>query len=163
MRSQAATYVDSSEVLRSIVSRAGRGSASQDDLADFQRALTDRYRPNFVDEPALTSSNFEMRQGDEEPLFAYHTRVVSLLRRAGGKDKPSGDEAPLSPSEKYILNDFIQRFITASARHNRSENFRTIDIGGSLALQGHIHGFDESVRVRISPLVDGLEGPLQFG
>ncbi|KAG6020126.1 hypothetical protein E4U40_006387 [Claviceps sp. LM458 group G5] len=98
-----------------IVSRAGRDSATPEDLADFQRALTDRYHPNFVDEPTLTSSNFEMCQGDDEPLCAYHTRVVSLLRQAGGRDKPSGDDTPLSTSEKYILNDFIQRFIQGLA------------------------------------------------
>ncbi|KAG6284292.1 hypothetical protein E4U09_008065 [Claviceps aff. purpurea] len=109
LEGQAATYVDSSELLRSIVSRASHGSATQDDLADFRRALTDRYHPNFVDEPALTSSNFEMRQGADEPLFAYHTRVVGLLRRAGGKDAPSGDDTPLSIAEKYILNVLSNR------------------------------------------------------
>ncbi|KAG6054265.1 hypothetical protein E4U32_007030 [Claviceps aff. humidiphila group G2b] len=110
LEGQAATYVDTcSELLRSIGSRASRSSATQDhdDLADFRRALTDRYHPLFVDEPArITSSNFEMRQDDDEPLFAYHT---------GGKDKPSGDDTPLFPSEKYILNDFIQRFIQGLA------------------------------------------------
>ncbi|KAG5956434.1 hypothetical protein E4U57_002623 [Claviceps arundinis] len=48
-------------------------------------------------------------------LFSIIIRVVSLLRRAGGKDKPSDDDTPLFPSEKYILNDFIQRFIQGLA------------------------------------------------
>ncbi|KAG5950276.1 hypothetical protein E4U58_001717, partial [Claviceps cyperi] len=56
-----------------------------------------------------------MRQGADEPLFAYHTRVVGLLRRAGGKDTPSGDDTPLSVSEKYILNDFVRRFVQGLA------------------------------------------------
>ncbi|KAG6053559.1 hypothetical protein E4U17_004595 [Claviceps sp. LM77 group G4] len=78
--------------LRAIVSRAGRGSATPEDLAEFhfQRSLIDeRYHPNFVDEPPLTSSNFELCQGDDEPLIAYHTKVAGFLRRAGGNDKPS--------------------------------------------------------------------------
>ncbi|KAG6106682.1 hypothetical protein E4U31_000665 [Claviceps sp. LM219 group G6] len=71
--------------------------------------LTDRYPPNFVHQLQLRNVS------DDEPLFDYHTLVVSLLRRAGEKDKPSGDDTPFSPSEKYILNDFIQRFIQGLA------------------------------------------------
>ncbi|KAG6033206.1 hypothetical protein E4U19_006771 [Claviceps sp. Clav32 group G5] len=104
-------YFVSCEHIRAIVSRAGRGSATPEDLVDFQRSLTERYHPDFVDETALTGSNFELRHGNDEPLIAYHSKVLSMLRRAGGRDRPTAGDNPLSPSENYILNDVIQRFI----------------------------------------------------
>ncbi|KAG6025534.1 hypothetical protein E4U19_003106, partial [Claviceps sp. Clav32 group G5] len=142
LEGQAATYVDSSEVLRAIVSRAGRDSATPEDLADFQRALTDRYHPNFVDEPALTSSNFEMCQGDDEPLFSYHTRVVSLLRRAGGRDKPSGDDTGISSClERHCSGQFGLRMLDAASLANSLEGRLQGVSSEDILIDGFLQGF----------------------
>ncbi|KAG5967533.1 hypothetical protein E4U57_000691 [Claviceps arundinis] len=87
----AATFVDSSEVLRHIVQQAHQGLATPSDLVTFQRV--------------------ELQQDYDEPLAAYHSRVVNTLQRAGGRDKPLSNAEPLTSLEINTLRDYINRFV----------------------------------------------------
>ncbi|KAG6165439.1 hypothetical protein E4U51_004356, partial [Claviceps purpurea] len=107
----AATYVDSSAHLKSIVSLASQGAATQSDLATFQRCLKDRYCPTVVDVQPDYFTSVEFRQSYDEPLAAYHSRVINTLQRAGGRDRPLNNADPLSPLETTTLRDYVNRFV----------------------------------------------------
>ncbi|KAG6118106.1 hypothetical protein E4U13_000508 [Claviceps humidiphila] len=82
----AVIYMNSSENLRHIVRHADQGLATQTDLVIFQRFLTHRYCPTVVDIQPDYYPSVEFYQ--DEPLVAYHSRVLTTLHRAGGRDKP---------------------------------------------------------------------------
>ncbi|KAG5961197.1 hypothetical protein E4U56_003959 [Claviceps arundinis] len=107
----AATFVDSSEVLRHIVQQAHQGLATPSDLVTFQRYLKDRYRPTVVDIKPDFFISVELQQDYDEPLAAYHSRVVNTLQRAGGRDKPLSNAEPLTSLETNTLRDYINRFV----------------------------------------------------
>ncbi|KAG6025401.1 hypothetical protein E4U19_003209 [Claviceps sp. Clav32 group G5] len=110
----AATFVESSENLRHIVQQAHQGLATPPDLVTFQRYLKDRYRPIVVDVKPDFFMSVELQQDYDEPLTAYHSRVVNTLQRAGGRDKPLSNAEPLSSLETNTLRDYI-KLSTASS------------------------------------------------
>ncbi|KAG6106093.1 hypothetical protein E4U31_001026 [Claviceps sp. LM219 group G6] len=77
------------------------------DLVTFQRYLKDWYRPTVVDVQPDFFMSVELQQDYDEPLAAYHSRVVNTLQRAGGRDKPLNNAEPLSSLETNILRDYI--------------------------------------------------------
>ncbi|KAG5926846.1 hypothetical protein E4U60_000330 [Claviceps pazoutovae] len=82
------------------------------DLVVLQDALTDRFTVHLVGEKIPVGTNVEIRQRDDEPLDAYHSRVLTVLRRAGGRDKPlTPENTPLTPLEVHTLEGFIHRFV----------------------------------------------------
>ncbi|KAG5995321.1 hypothetical protein E4U52_000134 [Claviceps spartinae] len=72
--------------LRHIVRHADQGLATRTDLVIFQRFLTNRYCPTVVDIQPDYYPSVEFYQ--DEPLAAYHSRVLTTLHRAGGRNKP---------------------------------------------------------------------------
>ncbi|KAG6196296.1 hypothetical protein E4U35_007993 [Claviceps purpurea] len=107
----AAAFSDSSDKLRTIVSRAEEGIATSEDLETIQRTLSERFPPTFVEEEIEPRTNIQLEQAADEVLAAYYARVNRVLRRAGGRDKPVTASNPLSVLENHTLQDFVCRFI----------------------------------------------------
>ncbi|KAG6223011.1 hypothetical protein E4U22_000884 [Claviceps purpurea] len=103
----AATYVDSSENLRHI------------------RFLTDRYCPTVVEIQPDYYPNVDFYQEYDEPLTVNHSRALTTLHIAGGRDKPLSTTDSLSPLESHTFRDFVNRFVRglydkASCQHLQS-------------------------------------------
>ncbi|KAG5943880.1 hypothetical protein E4U59_007838 [Claviceps monticola] len=90
---------------------ADQGLATPTDLAIFQRFLTDQYCPAVVEIQPDYYPSVEFYQEYDEPLAAYHSRVLATLHRAGGRDKPLSTTDSLSPLESHTLRDFVNRFV----------------------------------------------------
>ncbi|KAG5925048.1 hypothetical protein E4U61_003737 [Claviceps capensis] len=91
--------------------RADQGLATPTDLAIFQRFLTDQYCPTVVEIQPDYYPSVEFYQEYDEPLAAYHSRVLTTLHRAGGRDEPLSTTDSLSPLESHTLRDFVNRFV----------------------------------------------------
>ncbi|KAG6303786.1 hypothetical protein E4U09_004849, partial [Claviceps aff. purpurea] len=89
----AATYVDSSENLRHI------------------RFLTGRYCPTVVETQPDYYPSVEFYQEHDEPLTVNHSRALTTLHIAGGRDKPLSTTDSLSPLESHTFRDFVNRFV----------------------------------------------------
>ncbi|KAG6141145.1 hypothetical protein E4U38_006960 [Claviceps purpurea] len=112
LKGEALAFLNSSPHLQDIIDRADRYVASSEDLVALQNALTDRFTVHLVGEKIPVGTNVEIRQHDDEPLDAYHSRVLRVLRRAGGRDKPLAPEVtPLTQLEAHTLECFIHRFV----------------------------------------------------
>ncbi|KAG6193393.1 hypothetical protein E4U50_000980 [Claviceps purpurea] len=112
LKGEALAFLNSSPHLQDIIDRADRYVASSEDLVALQNALTDRFTVHLVGEKIPVGTNVEIRQHDDEPLDAYHSRVLRVLRRAGGRDKPLTPEVtPLTQLEAHTLECFIHRFV----------------------------------------------------
>ncbi|KAG6087670.1 hypothetical protein E4U31_000409, partial [Claviceps sp. LM219 group G6] len=107
----AAAFSDSSDRIRTIVSRAEEGTATSEDLETIRHALRERFPPTFVEEEIESRTNTQLQQAADEVLAAYYARVHRVLRRAGGRDKPVTASNPLSVLENHTLQDFVCRFI----------------------------------------------------
>ncbi|KAG6191895.1 hypothetical protein E4U10_004358, partial [Claviceps purpurea] len=86
----------------------------------FVRAINmslERAAATYVDSSAHLKSipdyftSVEFRQSYDEPLAAYHSRVINTLQRAGGRDRPLNNADPLSPLETTTLRDYVNRFV----------------------------------------------------
>lgn len=105
-----ATFIDSTEKLRTIVATAETSMATQLDLTCVLDALRERFPPTITDENTHTAVPGPLMQIPNEPLAAYYSRAVTTVRQSGSRDTGLGGP-PLSPVETYILQDFVQKFI----------------------------------------------------
>ncbi|KAF7550342.1 hypothetical protein G7046_g8048 [Stylonectria norvegica] len=92
----AATFLDSSERLRSIVERGqlDENSITPADLGVVVTALREK-----------------------EPLAAYFGRALTALRRVGGRDSQATGGIPLTDLELYSLRQFVSNFVTGLYDH----------------------------------------------
>ncbi|KAG6244771.1 hypothetical protein E4U49_000923, partial [Claviceps purpurea] len=112
LEGEAVAFLKSSPQLRLVVERADAYSASSDDLLALEDALKERFAVSYENAQTLASASAEIAQNDGESLDSYLCRVLTLLRRAGGRDKPLGaDQEPLTQLEAFNLDGFIQRFV----------------------------------------------------
>ncbi|KAG6070441.1 hypothetical protein E4U15_008004, partial [Claviceps sp. LM218 group G6] len=112
LEGEAVAFLRSSPQLRLVVERADAYSASSGDLLALEDALKERFAVSYENAQTLVSASVEIAQNDGESLDSYLCRVLALLRRAGGRDKPLGaNQEPLTQLEAFNLDGFIQRFV----------------------------------------------------
>ncbi|KAG6282251.1 hypothetical protein E4U09_000729, partial [Claviceps aff. purpurea] len=112
LEGEAVAFLWSSPQLRLVVERADAYSASSGDLLELEDALKERFAVSYENAQTLASASAEIAQNDGESLDSYLCRVLALLRRAGGRDKPLGaNQEPLTQLEAFNLDEFIQRFV----------------------------------------------------
>ncbi|KAG6062442.1 hypothetical protein E4U32_002307 [Claviceps aff. humidiphila group G2b] len=75
----AATFVDSSEVLRHIVQQAHQGLATPSDLVTFQRYLKDRSRPTVVDIKPDFFISVELQQDYDDSMSLWRPITLGSL------------------------------------------------------------------------------------
>ncbi|KAG5930916.1 hypothetical protein E4U59_000725, partial [Claviceps monticola] len=111
LEGDAAVFAETSSQIRSIMSRASQGTASNTDLGDLQQAFSVKFPPAVAEKKVVTGADVVMRQTEGEHLTDYYNRVLNLYQRAGGQDKPSVSSDSLSPAELFMRQHFISRFI----------------------------------------------------
>ncbi|SLM40420.1 hypothetical protein LPUS_11218 [Lasallia pustulata] len=88
---------------------------TEDTLAQFKALFLQKYPTKTLDTPAIhfDSKIADLRQLADEPLIAYYKRMITLLSRVGGRDRPSmtATRLPaLSPLEAAMLNTVMRAF-----------------------------------------------------
>ncbi|KAG6168263.1 hypothetical protein E4U27_007869 [Claviceps purpurea] len=112
LEGEAVAFVKTSPQLRLVVERADAYAASSVDLLALEDALKERFAVSYENTQTLASASAEITQNDGESLDSYLCRVLTVLRRAGGRDKPLGtSHEPLTQLEAFTLDGFIQRFV----------------------------------------------------
>ncbi|KAG5968421.1 hypothetical protein E4U56_000368 [Claviceps arundinis] len=113
LEGEAVAFLRSSPQLMLVVERANAYlSASSGDFLALEDALKERFAVSYKTAQTFASASAEIAQNDGESLDSYLCRVLALLRRAGGRDKPLGDnQEPLTQLKAFNLDGFIQRFV----------------------------------------------------
>ncbi|KAG6018532.1 hypothetical protein E4U40_000190, partial [Claviceps sp. LM458 group G5] len=107
----AAVFAETSIQIRSIMSRASEGAASDKDLEDLQRTFSSRYPPAAEKKETVIWADIDVRQAEGENLAGYFNRVLNFYQCAGGQEKSTTSSESLSPSERFMLHQFISKFI----------------------------------------------------
>ncbi|KAG5936984.1 hypothetical protein E4U59_004665 [Claviceps monticola] len=107
----AAVFAETSFQIRSIMSRASKGVASDKDLEDLQRTFSVRYPPAAEEKRTIIWPDIDVHQAKGENLTGYFNRVLNFYQRAGGQEKSTTSLESLSPSELFMLHQFISKFI----------------------------------------------------
>ncbi|CCE32186.1 uncharacterized protein CPUR_06046 [Claviceps purpurea 20.1] len=107
----AAVFAETSFRIRSIMSQASKGVASDKDLEDLQRTFSVRYPPAAEEKKTVVWANIDVRQAQGEDLTGYFNRVLNFYQRAGGQQKSTTSLESLSPPERFMLHHFISKFI----------------------------------------------------
>ncbi|KAG6247853.1 hypothetical protein E4U49_000274 [Claviceps purpurea] len=111
LEGDAAVFAETSSQIRSIMSRASQGTASNTDLGDLQQAFSVKFPPAVAEKKVAIGADVDVRQTEGEHLTDYYNRVLNLYQRAGGQDKPLPPSTSLSPAELFMRQHFISRFI----------------------------------------------------
>ncbi|KAG6119523.1 hypothetical protein E4U12_001154 [Claviceps purpurea] len=107
----AAVFAETSFQIRSIMSQASKGVASDKDLDDLQRTFSVRYPPAAEEKKTVIWADIDVRQAEGEDLTGYFNRVLNVYQRAGGQEKSTTSLKSLSPPERFMLHHFISKFI----------------------------------------------------
>ncbi|KAG5950635.1 hypothetical protein E4U58_001528 [Claviceps cyperi] len=107
----AAVFAETSFQIRSIMSRASKGVASDKDLEDLRRTFSVRYPPAAEEKRTIIWPDIDVHQAKGEDLTGYFNRVLNFYQRAGGQEKSTTSLESLSPSELFMLHQFISKFI----------------------------------------------------
>lgn len=114
---EAATFLDSSSIVRVALDRAQQNVATSADLQTVETALKDQFPAKLIDnlnDRPVADMN-DLSQQEDEPLAAYYTRAVTLLRRMGARDLPRDPAAnlisPMTPLEMNMLQTLIAKFV----------------------------------------------------
>ncbi|KAG6175486.1 hypothetical protein E4U36_000469 [Claviceps purpurea] len=107
----AAVFAETSFQVRSIMSQASKGVASDKDLDDLQRTFSVRYPPAAEEKKTVIWADIDVRQAEGEDLTGYFNRVLNFYQRAGGQQKSTTSLESLSPPELFMLHQFISKFI----------------------------------------------------
>ncbi|KAG5952053.1 hypothetical protein E4U57_006420 [Claviceps arundinis] len=107
----AAVFAETSFQVRSIMSQASKGIASDEDLENLQRTFSVRYPPAAEEKKTVIWADIDVRQAEGENLTGYFNRVLNFYQRAGGQEKSTTSSESLSPSELFMLQQFISKFI----------------------------------------------------
>ncbi|KAG6124347.1 hypothetical protein E4U28_001588 [Claviceps purpurea] len=97
----AAVFAETSFQIRSIMSQASKGVASDKDLEDLQRTFS----------KTVVWADIDVCQAQSEDLTGYFNRVLNFYQRAGGQQKSTTSLESLSPPERFMLHHFISKFI----------------------------------------------------
>ncbi|KAG6063981.1 hypothetical protein E4U16_000765 [Claviceps sp. LM84 group G4] len=107
----AAVFAETSFQVRSIMSQASKGIASDEDLENLQRTFSVRYPPAAEEKKTVIWADIDVRQAEGEDLTGYFHRVLNFYQRAGGQEKSTTSLKSLSPPERFMLHHFISKFI----------------------------------------------------
>ncbi|KAG6285155.1 hypothetical protein E4U45_000538 [Claviceps purpurea] len=107
----AAVFAETSFQIRSIMSQASKGVASDEDLENLQRIFSVRYPPAAEEKKTVVWADIDVCQAQGEDLTGYFNRVLNFYQRAGGQQKSTTSLESLSPPERFMLHHFISKFI----------------------------------------------------
>ncbi|KAG6194275.1 hypothetical protein E4U50_000711 [Claviceps purpurea] len=107
----AAVFAETSSQIRSIMSQASKGVASDEDLENLQRTFSVRYPPAAEEKKTVVWADIDVCQAQGEDLTGYFNRVLNFYQRAGGQQKSTTSLESLSPPERFMLHHFISKFI----------------------------------------------------
>ncbi|KAG6123918.1 hypothetical protein E4U38_000815 [Claviceps purpurea] len=107
----AAVFAETSFQIRSIMSQASKGVASDEDLENLQRTFSVRYPPAAEEKKTVVWADIDVCQAQGEDLTGYFNRVLNFYQRAGGQQKSTTSLESLSPPERFMLHHFISKFI----------------------------------------------------
>ena len=113
LEEEPARRLDSTPRIRRIIDK--RSTATKEDVNTIKEWLTEEFPTSVQD---ITESDVQteienLAQEKDEALATYYQRVVSLLRRTHGRDKPREKDtaSALSGLETTMLNCVVNAFV----------------------------------------------------